>query len=105
MFPGMHSAVETFSTLHSDVLVLLGYDLDKQTKVVKNVKAFIARIAHRALADMVRMHRTEEFASIWYSADVSDKQKERCEKVCYLVLISSLIHIEALHYARHSIIT
>jgi hypothetical protein len=30
MFPSMHTAVETFSTLHSDVMALLRYDF-KQT--------------------------------------------------------------------------
>ena len=29
LFPVMHTAVETFSTLQSDVLVLFGYELDK----------------------------------------------------------------------------
>lgn len=38
MFPSMHTAVETFNTLHLDVLALLGYDLEKQTTMVENVK-------------------------------------------------------------------
>ena len=87
MFPSMHTATETFSTLHSDVLALLGYDLDKQTKVVDNVKAFVGRIVHRALADLARMHRTTELADMWYSASASDYQKERCEHVNYIVII------------------
>ena len=41
LFPGMHTAVETFNTLHSDVLALFGYELDKQTIVVKKIGAFI----------------------------------------------------------------
>jgi hypothetical protein len=81
MFPSMHTAVETFSTLHSDVMALLGYDLYKRTKVVKNVRAFVGRIAHRAFADLARMHQTTELSNMWYSASVSDKQKERCKKI------------------------
>ena len=34
MFLSMHIAIETFSTLHSDVLALLGYDLEENPKVV-----------------------------------------------------------------------
>ena len=87
MFPSIHTATETFSTIHSDVLALLGYDLDKNTKVVDKVRAFIGRIGHRALADLARMHRTTEFTDMWYSASVSYYQKERCENIYYPVII------------------
>lgn len=46
LYPGMHTAVETFNILHIDVLALFDYELDKQIIVVKKVKAFIGRIAH-----------------------------------------------------------
>lgn len=61
---GMHTTVKTFSILHLDVLVWFGYDLDEQTRVVENVRTFIGRIAHRALADMVRTRRTSELADM-----------------------------------------
>ena len=64
LFPGMYRAVETFSIPHSNVLALFGYELNKQIIVVENIRAFIGRIAHRALTDMVRMHQYSELADM-----------------------------------------
>jgi hypothetical protein len=64
MFPSMHTAIDTFGTLHSDVLALLGYDLHKQTNVVENGRAFAGRMTHRALADLAKMYRTTELADM-----------------------------------------
>lgn len=46
LFPGIYTAYNTFSNLHSDILALLGYDVDKYDRVMKKVKVFIGRIAH-----------------------------------------------------------
>ena len=64
LFLGVHTAVETFNTLHSNVLALLSYELNKQTVVVKKVRAFIGRIAHWILADMVTMYWSSELADM-----------------------------------------
>ena len=60
----MHIAVEIFSSLHLNILTLLRYDLEKQTKVVENIRTFVGRIAHRAQADLAIMHRTTELADM-----------------------------------------
>ena len=56
LFMGIHTTCDTFNNLYSEILVLLGYNLDKQAKVVKKIKTFIVRIAHRAFADMLKIH-------------------------------------------------
>lgn len=73
MFPGIHTAVETFNNLYSNLLALFGYDLDKQTIIVEKVKAFIGIIVHRTFVDIMRMHRYFEIADMWYLTDVLDK--------------------------------
>lgn len=54
LFPGIHTVEDNFNNLHSDMVALLGYDPEKQVGVVEWIRAFIGRIAHRAIADMVR---------------------------------------------------
>ena len=46
LFSGIHTTCDTFSNLHSNILILLSYDLDKYARVVENVKALIGMIAY-----------------------------------------------------------
>lgn len=84
-FPSMMDAVDTFSDLHSDTVALLGYNPDKQVAVVEKIQAFLGRIAHRAVADMVRMHRDEQLAQLWYESDTTEHLREKCEDVSQLL--------------------
>lgn len=68
LFPSIHTASDIFCNLHLEVLDLLGYKIDKHARVVEKIKVFIGRIAHRALADMLRMRRTSKIANMWLSA-------------------------------------
>ena len=85
-FPGIHVALENYSELHADTVALLGYDPANQVAVVDKIQAFIGRMAHRAVADMVRMHRDDELAQMWYQSDTTQHQREKCEDVCRLFL-------------------
>ena len=80
-FPGIHGALDNFSELHADTVALLGYDPSNQVKVVDKIQAFIGRLAHRAVADMVRMNRTEQLAQMWYKSDTTDHLRQKCEDV------------------------
>lgn len=84
-FPNIMNVAEPFSVLHDDVVALLGYEPDKQVEVVKKIQYFCGKIAHRAVADMVRMHRQSELADMWYTETVSDQRRETCEEVCFLI--------------------
>jgi hypothetical protein len=83
-FPGINGALDTFSDLHADLAALLGYDHSNQVAVVEKIQAFLGRMAHRSVADMVRMNREEELALMWYSTDNTVEEREKCEEVCYL---------------------
>lgn len=80
-FPGIDVAAEPYSVLHRDVIALLGYEPNEQVAVVNKIKAFLGRMAHRAIADMLRMHRHSELADMWYSDSLSTQRQETCEEV------------------------
>ena len=81
LFPGIQNGAENFSTLHSDTVALLGYDTKMQVAVVEKVRAFLGRVAHRAVADMVRMQRDVELEDMWYAAQVPDQRRTKCNEV------------------------
>lgn len=91
-FPGIHTVVDNFSNLHLDTIALLGYDPEKQVRVVNKIRTFIGRIAHRAITDMVRMQRSSELEDMWFAVDVPEQRRAKCEEVrhCPPSLISSL---------------
>ena len=88
-FPGFHVALETPSELHADAIALLGYIPSNQVTVVDKIIAFLGKIAHRAVADMVRMHRDEHLAQMWYQSDTTEHLREKCEDVCRLFFCSA----------------
>ena len=73
--------MDTFSELHADTVALLGYDHSIQVTVVEKIEAFVGRMAHRPVADMVRMHRKEQLAQMWYMADTTEQEREMCEEI------------------------
>ena len=85
-FPGIHVALENYSELNADTVALLGYDPANQVAVVDKIQAFIGRMAHRAVADMVRMHRDDQLAQMWYQSDTTEHIREKCEDVCRFFL-------------------
>ena len=60
LFPSILTVTDNFSNLHLDKIALLGYNREKKIGVVNKIRAFIGRIAHRAVIDMVRMQRYSE---------------------------------------------
>ena len=81
-FPGIHSAVEHIDVLFTDVAALLGYEPSGQGAVVEKMESFIGRIAQRAIADMLRMHRESELADMWFSVDIGEQRQAKCNEVC-----------------------
>ena len=81
LFPDIHTVADTLSNLHSDTVALLGYHPEKQFGVVQKIKSFIGRIAHRAVSDLVRMHRTSEVRDMWFAADVPEQRRAKCHEV------------------------
>lgn len=80
-FPGIHGALDTFSDLHADTVALLGYEPSNQVRVMEKIQAFLGRLAHRAVADMVRLHRHEQLAHMWFKPDTSEHVRQKCEDV------------------------
>ena len=58
LFPAIHIVGDNYSSLHSDIIALLGYNPEKHVGVVKRIISFIGKIAHRAISDMVQMQQT-----------------------------------------------
>ena len=81
-FPGIQSAVEHIDVLFTDVAAILGDDPTGQKAVVEKMESFIGRIAQRAVADMVRMHRDSELADMWFRDDIGEQREAKCNKVC-----------------------
>lgn len=81
-FPGIHTCADNFTNLHSDTVAFLGYHPDKQVGVVQRIRSFLGRIAHRAVSDMVQMHRTSELQDMWFASDVPEQRRAKCHEVC-----------------------
>jgi hypothetical protein len=62
-----------FSVIHSDLKTLFGGEPCKQAAVTDRIQALFGKVAHRTIADMVRMHRTSELADMWYIKDHSNQ--------------------------------
>ena len=80
-FPDIQNAVEGFDILFADVAALLGYEPSGQMGVVQKIESFIGRIAQRAVADMIRLHRESELADMWYTGDIGKQRQSKCEEV------------------------
>ena len=52
--------VDNFSRLHSDTVALLGYEPKKQVAVAEKIRAFIGRMPHRVVCDLIRMQQSSE---------------------------------------------
>lgn len=85
-FPGICGALDTFNILHADIVALLGYDHSNQVVVVEKIQAFVGRMAHRSVVDMLRTHHEEELALMWYNADNTEQEREKCEEVSYILV-------------------
>lgn len=81
-FPGIQDAAEHINVLFAGVNALLGEDPAGQKAVVEKMESFIGRIAQRAVADMVRMHRDSELADMWFRDDIGEQREAKCNKVC-----------------------
>jgi hypothetical protein len=84
-FPGIHRAVEHIDALSTDVAALLGDEPTAQIAVVEKIESFIGRIAHRAIADMVRMQREGELADMWFRVDIGEERQAKCDEVCSVI--------------------
>ena len=58
--------IYTLSDLHDNIVALLNYDHSNQVVVVEEIQAFICMMVHKFVADMVRLHRDEQLAELWY---------------------------------------
>lgn len=81
LFPSILTVTDNFSNLHSDKIALLGYKREKKIGVVNKIRAFIGRIAHRAVIDMVRMQRYSELEDMWFAVNVPKQRRAKCEEV------------------------
>lgn len=80
-FPGIYDATDNFEDLFLDVVALLKYGTSKQMEVIEKIQSFIGRMAHRAVADMVRMHRQSVLADMWFNDSITKQRQEKCEEV------------------------
>lgn len=80
-FPGIHAVVDNYSNLHTNTVALLGYDPKKRVAVVEKIKAFIGKVVHRAISDMVRMQRSSELEDMWFRVDVPKQRRRKCNEV------------------------
>lgn len=100
MFPGIHLASDTFSNLHTNTVSLLGYDPEKQVGVVERIRSFLGRIAHRAVADMIRRQQSSLLHDMWCESSVSEHQRVKCEEVRIYNLHMAKLHSMAVRYLR-----
>ena len=80
-FSNIFEVAEPFSVLHSDLEALFGGESCKQTAVIDKIQKFFGKVAHRTIADMVRMRHTFELADMWYIEDQSNEIQENCKEV------------------------
>ena len=80
-FPGINYANDNFSNMHSDTVALLGYEPKKQVAVVEKIRAFLGRVAHRVVSDMVRMGRSSELRDVWFADEVLEQHRAKCNEV------------------------
>ena len=70
--------VSTFYILHNDIVALLGYKPSKQQEVMDKIQLFFGKLAHEAIADILRMHRTVVLADMWYIKHLSTQRLYYC---------------------------
>jgi hypothetical protein len=78
--------LDIFSELHADTIALLGYDHLNQVTVVEKIQAFVGRMTHRQVVDMVRMHHDDQLAQMRSKADTTKQKRENCEDVSYILV-------------------
>lgn len=93
-FPGIHNAAKYIDILYPYVEAILGCEPSRQNAVVKKVESFVSRIAHRSIADMVRMQRGTELADMWYSVDIGPQRQAFCEEVWTISRTGVVGHVE-----------
>ena len=95
IFPGMQNAADNFEQLFSDVAALLGYDPSRKMAVIEKIESFVGWIALRAIADMVRMHRKDELADMWYTGDIRPDQNAKLEEIRSLyTYFTCVLHLQ-----------
>lgn len=92
-FPDIQNATDSFDNLFSDVAALVGYEPSRQMAVVEKIQSFLGRIAQRAIADMVRMHRDNELADMWFNGDITQERQAKCEEVWTVYTCFTYIHL------------
>ena len=98
LFLGIQEVTNTFSNLHSDTVALLGYDPKKQVGIVERINAFIGRITHRNISDMVIMQHCSKLEDMWYAVDVLKQRRAKCEEVRNLsCVIYSIYQFSFIH--------
>ena len=84
-FPYICGAAEPFYVLHCDIVAMLGCEPTKKQEVMDKIQAFLGKLAHMAIADLLRMNRTYELADMWYTENLPTQRQEKCEEVPYVI--------------------
>ena len=62
-----------------DTVELLDYILGNHVGVVKKIRAFIGRIAHKSIVDMAYMQQLSKLGDMWCGVNVLDQRKYMCD--------------------------
>lgn len=70
LFPCNSSArVSSVLDCRRDFLGLVGYESTEHEAVLRQIKTFILRVAHRSIIDIVRLGNREELITMWYKKE------------------------------------
>lgn len=89
---GSESKLESFNY---DIVVLLDHELIQHEAIATKIEAFVGRIAHKAVRDMILMKKHKELAAMWHESKTSNEIKTDAENVScemlYLNVISCML--------------
>ena len=91
LYPSQNVGNSDLKSMLIDILNLLGHDVDIQRIVVRKIEFFLDMLAHRALVDMIKHHKHEDLADMWYTSSVDSTRRVQLDEVrmiffmCYVL--------------------
>ena len=80
-FPDLIGSECKSESLNSDIDGLLDFELIQHEATAMRIEAFVGRIAHRVVRDMIYLKKDEELAAMWHESKTSSQTKADAEEV------------------------
>lgn len=81
LYPSQNIGNSDLQYMHIDILNLQGHDVDFQQTVVRKIKCFISRLAHKILVDMIKHRKYENLADVWCTSSVNSTKIAQLDEV------------------------